>query len=470
LPKHSGEVRLYRSQRVTNKPRTTGPQTAVVVGPPGEEIYTDKYGRVKVQFHWDRYGKMDENSSCWIRVSSNWAGANYGGIFIPRIGQEVIIDFINGDPDYPIITGRVYNDIQMPPWQLPDNKTQSGIKTRSSKDGTPGTGEKATPGTTNVIRFEDKIGNEQLWFHAQKDQLTEVENDEDKWVGNDRRKTIDRDEFNTIHRDRTEIVDRNEKINVHGWRTEEVDLDETITIHQNQKHTVDINRTRKVGNNESVTIGVNRTKKVGSNESDTIGSNWSIKVGSTETKTIGLLNMQNVGLAKMTNVGLAYSENVGVVMNTLVGIMKFEQVGINKSVMVGQNYSDTIGGDRTTEISGSENRTISQSKTETVGTVNVIKTGNHLELECAGAKIVLTGGGIYLQGNFIQVLGGSVINADAGTINLNCGAATAAPPAPPAPPGGGGGGAPGAPGAPGGAPGAPDSPSTPTYGTPGWAG
>ncbi|WP_205904771.1 type VI secretion system tip protein TssI/VgrG [Diaphorobacter sp. HDW4A] len=142
----------YRSQRVTPKPHTTGPQTAVITGPAGEEIYTDKYGRVKVQFHWDRYGKMDENSSCWIRVSQTWAGSNYGGMHIPRIGQEVIVDFLNGDPDYPIITGRVYNALQMPPWELPKHKTQSGTQTNWSKGG----------GGKNMLRFEDQKGIEHL--------------------------------------------------------------------------------------------------------------------------------------------------------------------------------------------------------------------------------------------------------------------------------------------------------------------
>jgi len=220
----------FTPARVTPKPRSQGPQTAVVVGPPGEEIWTDKFGRVKVQFHWDRIGAMDDRSSCWIRVSTSWAGPQFGAVFIPRIGMEVIIDFLNGDPDYPILTGCVYNAVNMPPWALPANATQSGIFTRSSKGGASGPGLKNGPGDANALRFEDKAGQEQLWIHAQKDQLTEVENDEDKWVGNDRRKTIDRDETNHIKRDRTEIVDRNEKITVHGWRTEEVDGDETITI------------------------------------------------------------------------------------------------------------------------------------------------------------------------------------------------------------------------------------------------
>ncbi|MBP0714259.1 type VI secretion system tip protein VgrG [Burkholderia sola] len=300
----------YRSQRVTPKPSTVGPQTAVVTGPAGEEIHTDQYGRVKVQFHWDRYGKMDQDSSCWIRVSQTWAGANYGSMHIPRVGQEVIVDFLNGDPDYPIITGRVYNAMQMPPWQLPANKTQSGIKTRSSEGGTPGDGMKDSPGTANALRFEDKAGAEQLWLHAQKDQLTEVEHDEDKWVGNDRRKTIDRDEFNTIHRDRTEVVDRNEKITVHGWRTEEVDLDETLTVHQSRKKTID------------------------QNETDHIKKKWNITVGQVLTKMVGLLSTFNVGLT--------HAENVGVLHSSIVGGKRIEFTGLSKT--------ETVKGPRTATV------------------------------------------------------------------------------------------------------------------------
>ena len=298
-----------------------------------------------MQFHWDRYGQMNENSSCWIRVSSPWAGANYGGIHIPRIGQEVIVDFLNGDPDYPIITGRVYNAMQMPPWDLPGNKTQSGFLTRSTKGGTPGHGLHNSPGTANAIRFEDRKGAEQLWLHAQKDQLTEVENDEEKWVGQDRRKTVDRDEFNTIHRDRTEIVDRNEKINVHGWRTEEVDLDETITIHQNRKERVD--------HSETISIGANRDKTVGKNEKDKIGKNWSIKVGKFKTETIGLAYLQNVGLAKMVNIGAAYNLNVGAAMVTNVVLTRHDTVGQSQSVNVGKHYKLTAGESITLQVGAS---------------------------------------------------------------------------------------------------------------------
>ncbi|WCM87172.1 type VI secretion system Vgr family protein [Acidovorax sp. NCPPB 3576] len=325
----------YRPAVATPRPRTTGPQTAVVVGPPGEEIWTDQYGRVKVQFHWDRIGAMDENSSCWVRVSSTWAGPQFGNVFIPRIGMEVIVDFLNGDPDYPIILGCVYNADNMPPWGLPGNATQSGIKTKSSKGGAFGPGLKNGAGDANALRFEDKAGAEQLWLHAQKDQLTEVENDEDKWVGNDRRKTIDRDETNVIHRDRTETVDRDEKITVHNNRTERVDHDEKISIGDNRRE--------DVGIDETVSIGKNRTKTIGKNEKDKIGSNWSIKVGKFKTETIGIAYMQNVGVGRMENVGVVYNLNVGAIMATIVGKNQSTTVGSDQDVKVGTNQSTVVG-------------------------------------------------------------------------------------------------------------------------------
>ncbi|MBW2740154.1 MAG: type VI secretion system tip protein VgrG [Deltaproteobacteria bacterium] len=144
-----------RPPRLTPKPVVEGAQTAIVVGPAGEEIYTDEHGRVKVQFHWDREGKKDENSSCWIRVSQVWAGAGWGAMHIPRIGQEVIVDFLEGDPDRPIITGRVYHGTNTPPYSLPDEKTKSTIKSDSSLGG----------GGSNEIRFEDKKGEEEIYLH-----------------------------------------------------------------------------------------------------------------------------------------------------------------------------------------------------------------------------------------------------------------------------------------------------------------
>jgi type VI secretion system secreted protein VgrG len=197
----------YRPPRVTPRPIVQGPQTAMVVGKAGEEIWTDKYGRVKVQFHWDREGKRNENSSCWIRVSHPWAGKGWGAVSIPRMGQEVIVDFLEGDPDQPIITGRVYNAEQMPPYELPANQTQSGVKSRSSKDG--------TPDNFNEIRFEDKKGEEQLSIHAEKDMSVSVENDQSISVGHDRTKTVKHDETNTIQNNRTtDINEGNDRLTV----------------------------------------------------------------------------------------------------------------------------------------------------------------------------------------------------------------------------------------------------------------
>ncbi|MGC1018146.1 type VI secretion system tip protein TssI/VgrG, partial [Pantoea agglomerans] len=165
----------YRTPPETAWPKTHGPQTAKVVGPKGESIWTDRYGRVKVKFHWDRLAKGDDTSSCWVRVSSAWAGQGFGGVQIPRVNDEVVVDFINGDPDRPLIIGRVYNEASMPPWALPAAATQMGFLSRS-KDG--------TADTANALRFEDKSGEEHLWIQAQKNMDTHVKNDASHSVAN----------------------------------------------------------------------------------------------------------------------------------------------------------------------------------------------------------------------------------------------------------------------------------------------
>ena len=196
---------VFRPQRTIKKPHTHGPQSAIVTGPKDEEIWTDKYGRVKVHFLWDRYGKMDENSSCWVRVTQPWAGKGFGGMQIPRIGQEVIVDFKNGDPDLPIITGRVYNAETMPAWDLPDNKTQSGMFSHSIGGG---------PDNANALRFEDKPGHEELWLHAEKDQRIEVNNNETHWVGNDCSISICHNRDTAVKVDDVEAVGNNKTFRI----------------------------------------------------------------------------------------------------------------------------------------------------------------------------------------------------------------------------------------------------------------
>jgi type VI secretion system secreted protein VgrG len=371
----------FRPQRgTTTKPRVAGPQTAVIVGPAGDEIHTDKYGRVKVHFHWDRYGKKDGNDTCWVRVSQPWAGKNFGFQAIPRIGQEVIVDFLEGDPDQPIITGRVYNAEQMTPWELPANKTQTGVLTRSSSGG--------HYETANAIRFEDKKGAEQLWLRAEKDQLTEVEHDEDKWVGNDRRKTIDGHETTVVHKNRTETVDQNETITVHQNRTEEVDLDEKITIHKN--------RTERVDLDEKISIGMNRSEDVGVNENVTIGSNQTISIGANKTQTVAMMYTQNVGAVKMTNVGAAYLINVGAAMNRVVVGVSAEEVGLNKTTLVAMGQSVKVGKDQATEIGANHSLD--------VGKNIAITAGDSITLTCGKSVLKLDkDGNVTLNGHQLAV-------------------------------------------------------------------
>ena len=388
----------FRPKRMTPKPSVQGPQTAVVVGPAGEEIYTDKYGRVKVQFHWDRRGKKDENSSCWMRVSYPWAGKNWGAVAIPRITQEVIVSFLEGDPDQPIITGRVYNAEQMPPYDLPANKTQSGVKSRSSKGG--------TPSNFNEIRFEDLKGSELLTIHAEKDQSISVEHDESHTVGHDRTKTIDHDETTHVKHDRTETVDNNETI------------------------TIGVNRTEKVGSNESITIGANRTENVGANESVTIGANRTMSVGSSETLTVAMQRTHTVGINEAITIGAAQEITVGAAQNITVGATQSTSVGANQSVSVGASRSVSVGGSQnvtigsglTSSIAADEGRSIGGGRHTSVGKDDAVSAGKNFIVDAGDSITIKTGdasiilkkdGSIQIKGKDIAISGSGKINVKA---------------------------------------------------------
>ena len=388
----------FRPARSTPKPIVQGPQTGVVVGPSGDEIYTDKYGRVKVKFHWDRRGKKDENASCWMRVSHPWAGSNWGAIHIPRIGQEVIVDFLEGDPDCPIITGRVYNAEQMPPWELPGNKTQSGILTRSTLNG--------ASANANAIRFEDKKGSEQLWIHAEKNQDIEVENDETLWVAHDRKKTIDHDETTLVKHDRTETVGNNETI------------------------TISVNRTESVGSNETITIGANRTETVGANETITIGANRTITVASSERATVALQRTHAVGVnetiaigaAQEIAIGAAQVVAVGAAQTITVGSNQSTDVGANQSTNVGANQSNDVGGALSTIVGKAESRSVGEGRSTSVGKNDALKVGKNLVIDAGDSVSIKTGaasitmkkdGTIVIKGKDITVEGSGKINVKA---------------------------------------------------------
>jgi type VI secretion system secreted protein VgrG len=232
----------YCPARVTRKPFVQGPQPALVVGKKGEEIWVDKYGRVIVQFYWDRLGQKNENSSCWVRVSHPWAGANWGSMWIPRIGQEVLVSFLEGDPDRPIITGRVYNADQMPPYTLPDNQTRSTFMSRSSKGG--------GSSNYNELRFEDLAGSEQIFMNAERDMDLRVEKESREFVGADRHLIVTENQL--------EFVKKNKNLHVKGSHLEKVESDMSLQVGGNQMESVTGSKSLSVtGNqNESVTGSV----------------------------------------------------------------------------------------------------------------------------------------------------------------------------------------------------------------------
>jgi type VI secretion system secreted protein VgrG len=377
----------FRAPRLTPRVTMPGPQSAIVVGPSGEEIHADDFGRVKVHFHWDRYDESNEKSTCWVRVSQPWAGKGWGGYFIPRIGQEVIVDFLNGDPDRPIIVGRVYNDDQPIPF---DSHTQSGFRTRSTPKG--------SAANCNEFRFDDKKGSEQVYLHAEKNQDISVENDETHTVGHDRTKTIDHDETTHVKHDRTETVDNNETI------------------------TIGVNRTEKVGSNEDITIGVNRTEKVGANETITIGANRSISVGASETATVALQRTHSVGVNETISVGAAQEITVGAMQAVTVGASQTVNVGVNQSTSVGSNRTIDVGSNLSTSVGKNESRSVGEGRTASVGKDDALTVGKNLTISAGDSISITTGsasitmkkdGTIVIKGKDITVEGSGKINVKA---------------------------------------------------------
>jgi type VI secretion system secreted protein VgrG len=370
---------LFRPDRRTPKPVIQGAQTAMVVGKAGEEIFTDKYARVKVQFHWDRYGKQDEKSSCWIRVAQLWAGKAWGGIHIPRIGQEVIVGFLEGDPDQPIITGRVYNGDSMPPYGLPGNATQSGIKSRSSKGG--------SDANFNEIRMEDLKGSEQLYIHAEKNQDNMVENDATHTVGHDRKKSIGHDETTTVGNNRTENVGVNESITIGSNRTEQVGADETIAIVGNRSITV--------AQTESATVALQRTHNVGINETINVGAAQEINVGAGQTITVGAKQATSVGADQSTD------------------------VGANRTITVGSDQSVTVGGNATMNVNADETRAVAGGRATSIGKDDSLSITHNLVIQAGDSVTISTGdasismkkdGTITIKGKDITVQGSGKIN------------------------------------------------------------
>jgi type VI secretion system secreted protein VgrG len=266
----------YRPPRVTPVPIVHGTQTAIVVGRENDEIYVDEYGRVRVQFHWDRHGKYNEESSCWVRVSQNLAGKRFGSMFIPRVGQEVIVSFLEGDPDKPIITGRVYNGESMPPYKLPDHMTMSTIKTHSSKGG----------GGFNEIRFEDLKGREQLFFHAERDHDVRVKHDKIEWVGNE--------SHLIVKKDRLEKVEGDKHLQVTGDQNEKVDGTVSLNAGKELLQKVGMKAALDAGTEIHLKAGVNLVIEAGNTLTFKVGGNF-INLNPTGVFIQGTMVMINSG-------------------------------------------------------------------------------------------------------------------------------------------------------------------------------
>ncbi len=365
--------RPYHPPRTTLKPLVHGAQTATVVGPSGEEIYVDKYGRVKVLFHWDRKerweeGKKEEDSSCWIRVSHPWAGKGWGAVSIPRIDQEVIVDFLEGDPDQPIITGRVYNANQMPPYELPANATQSGMKSRSSKGG--------SADNFNEIRFEDKMGSEEMYIHAEKDQNILVEND--------RAEEIDRDRSLLVKRDKSETVERNKVVHVAGNHSENID------------------------GAMSLVIGKTLTETVLINYAETVGGAMELTVGAVLAITVGAAMSEAVGAAKSEAIGGSKTESIGHNKTMTIGANLTESVKGNQSVTIDKDFNETISGTRRIEVKKESMLQAKKIQITAEDQIN-LKTGDAEIIMKKNGDITIKGGKITIKASSDLILKGSKI-------------------------------------------------------------
>jgi type VI secretion system secreted protein VgrG len=315
----------FRSERNTPWPVVKGPQTAVVVGESGQEIHTDEYGRIRVQFHWDRYGNKDENSSCFIRLAQNWAGKNWGAVMLPRIGQEVVVEFLEGNPDRPIVVGSLYNADNKPPYALPDNMTMMVLKSNSSIGGEG----------FNEIRFQDKKDEEQIFIHGQKNFDKRILNDSFEWVGNDhhlqvindRKEKVDNDKHETVGRDHIETIERDHNVTIKGKEAISVTDSHSFTVEGDVIEVFKSNHSEEVtadyflsGDNIVIEAATNVTIKVGDSyiaiESSgiTIGTTGDIELladGDATVETGGDTNVETGGDTNVTADGAIALESTG---------------------------------------------------------------------------------------------------------------------------------------------------------------
>ena len=319
----------FRPALVTAKPTVRGTQTAVVVGPRGEEIFTDKYGRVKVQFHWDREGKLDADSSCWVRVSQPWAGKRWGTSFWPRIGQEVVVDFLEGDPDQPIIVGSVYNADQMPAYlgngldskHKNDNKL-SGVKTNTTKGGSG----------FNELRFDDTAGKEQVFIHAERNMDTRVKNDSMERVVGNRHLIVGAEKDGSKSGDQLEKIYQDKHLKVDRHHVEHIGSDMKLLVTGNQDVVIEEKKAEHVLSDNDLHIAGNHKEK--------IDLNSSVEVGAMLKEKVGLSASLDVGLNQDEKIGMVHNLDAGMTIHLRSGLTFVIEAGMQLSLKVGGNFID----------------------------------------------------------------------------------------------------------------------------------
>jgi type VI secretion system secreted protein VgrG len=365
----------FRPRRATARPDITGPHAATVVG--DGEIWTDKYGRVKVHFPWDR----EDTEGCWVRVAQAWAGAGWGGLQVPRVGHEVIVEFLEGDPDRPIITGRVYNGSNAAPFGLPGGATVSGFLTRS----TPG----GSADNANELRFEDKKGSEQVLIHAERNMDTEVENDQTTWVGHDRKKTVDNDQ--------SEEIKGNKTIKVHKDHTEDVVQNVSLRVGKNQDDRIGGNRTIQVTGDHTETVDGKQGVTVGKDAAWSVGGNGAITFGGTGALSVSGNHTEEVGGKLEISVAEAARASIGKNLDLSVTGDRSDSVGKALTMSVTKDATLTVGGTHKVTVTkdvGIEGKKIT------------IEGHDQLILKSGDATITLkSNGDITIKGNKISIKG-----------------------------------------------------------------
>jgi type VI secretion system secreted protein VgrG len=351
----------WRPEPTLIKPRAPGLQTAIVTGPESEEIHTDEHGRIKVRFHWDRISPFDDTASCWIRVAQRWSGPGWGAMILPRVGMEVLVEFLDGDPDRPVVTGCVYNGHNRPPYPLPDEKTKSTLKSDSSPGG----------GGFNEIRFEDAKGNEELYIHAQKDMKSQVVRDSGGEIGRD----------------------------------------DAAKIGRHQNHEVGVDRTAKVGNNETITVGTNQTISVGSDQSTTVGANQTLSVGANRNVTVGANESVNVASNQTTSVGANMSLSVGAGGTVTVGAAA--------TVSASGALSLTIGGAATVGFGAAHSLTVGAARTTSVGAGDTLTVAGALSITAASITLAAGGSSIEIGPGGVTITTGAIVSISGATVNVN---------------------------------------------------